>query len=96
MKPSDDELGRALQMIAEQMNRIEGDLVHLKAELLAVKSELARAAEPSNPAEVLLRIEEFVRQECERDPTRENRAAIDQLAHLIRMIEKHGGGSGQA
>ena len=91
MAVSKEELGKALQIVAEQMHQIDERIAKLEAGLLAVKAMLSLQVNPSQPIIGLGRIEDFQQRIAAADPSAPVRKTISDVIEMLKAIEKCGG-----
>jgi hypothetical protein len=85
------ELGDAIQLIAEQMNALEASVAKLQGGLLAVEAMLALQMNPSAPKQALERIRKLEKEFAKRDPNAAARKQFSEVLEMVKVLEKHGG-----
>jgi hypothetical protein len=91
MTTPNEELGKALQTIAEQSNEIHESISRLGAGLTAVKATLAIAMDPANPKQASDQIQKLEETFSKLDPNAAARKRLSEAIEMLKMIDKHGG-----
>jgi hypothetical protein len=78
--------------LMERCTRLEGDIISLRAKLLAVTSVLSVHMRPDNPESVLKQLEVFAERALSQlDVTAPQRQALLELIAALDLVKKHGG-----
>lgn len=90
MYVTNEELGKAIQTVGEQMHELDKKISQIAVDLIAQKWILATLLEPNDPKHGLVRIQEIAADIAQRDPTAPRRKQIDEAIEMLKLIEKHG------
>jgi hypothetical protein len=91
MGVSKEELGDALQNIAEYMLNVDNQLAKLGAGLTAVKAALAIQMNPTDPKTALAQIQQIEDSLSQIDKTAPARKQAAEVIEILKLVGKHGG-----